>query len=628
MTEAYTAENITVLKGLEAVRKRASMYIGDVSFRGLHHLIEEVVSNSIDEAMVGVCNEIVISINQDGSCTVKDNGRGIPSEMHPTEGKSALELVMTVLHAGGKFDKKTYKISGGLHGVGVSVVNALSAWLEVKVMRDGKIYYQKYTQGIPTADVKILGESTQTGTIVTFMPDITIFPDITFDYEIIAKRLRELAFLNKNLKIVFKDERANKEITYQYEGGIAAFVAHLNKNKNPLHPEPVVIFKKFDHTEIEIALQYNEGYIENVHTFVNNINTIEGGTHYSGFATALTRAINDYIKKNSKEEEKLTGPDVREGLTAIISLKIPEPQFEGQTKTKLGNSEVKGLVDSAMYDFLTAYFEEHPAIAKIIVGKCTTAAKAREAARKARELTRRKSALDSGSLPGKLADCQERDPAKAELFIVEGDSAGGSCRQGRAREYQAVLPLKGKILNVEKARLDVIFKNVEITTLIAAIGAGVGNELDLSKVRYHKIILMADADVDGSHISCLLLTFFYRYMRPLIETGYLYLARPPLYKMTKNKQIYYAYNDMQKEEILKEIGNDGISLQRYKGLGEMNPEQLWETTLNKEDRKLFQVTIEDAAQADEIFSILMGEEVEPRREFIQEHAKEAKNIDV
>ena len=625
----YKASSITVLKGLEAVKKRPAMYIGDVGERGLHHLVYEVVDNSIDEALTGNCSEISLTVNENGSITVKDDGRGIPVDMHAGEGKSALELVMTVLHAGGKFDKKTYKVSGGLHGVGVSVVNALSEWLEVRVMRDGKIHYQKYVAGQPTSQVKVIGDTSKTGTAVTFLPSKDIFTTTEFKYDILATRLRELAFLNKGLKISMRDERDNKQNEFQYEGGIVSFVQHLNKNKQNLHEAPLYFQKKFDHTELEIAMQYNESFIETIHSFVNNINTIEHGTHFSGFATALTRTINDYIKKNNMGSEKLGGSDVREGLTAIISLKVPEPQFEGQTKTKLGNSEIKGLVDSAVYDQLSTYFEEHPTVAKQIIGKCIGAARAREAARKARDLTRRKSVLESGSLPGKLADCQERDPAKSELFIVEGDSAGGSSKTGRKRQTQAILPLRGKIINVEKARIDKIFKNNEITTLISAIGAGFGDEFDPAKVRYHKIICMMDADVDGAHISCLLLTFFYRYMRPIIDAGYLYIAQPPLYKVTKNKKSHYVYKDRELEELFTQMGGrEGASLQRYKGLGEMNPHQLWETTMDPDARKLHKITVSDAVEADKMFSILMGEEVEPRREFIQQHAKEVRNLDV
>ena len=624
--QKYDAASITVLKGLEACRQRPSMYIGDLGTRGLHHLVWEVVDNSVDEALTGHCNHITLTVHQDNSITVEDNGRGIPVDEHPIEKKSALELVMTVLHAGGKFDKKTYNISGGLHGVGVSVVNALSTWLEVRVMRDGKIYYQKYARGVPIADVKEIGESNKTGTIVHFIPDTEIFSSIQFEYEILSNRMRELAFLNKGLRIDVKDERTGKDSSFQYDGGIAAFVKFLNKTKNPIHEEPLYLHKQFDHTEIEIAIQYNEGFQENVHSFVNNVNTIEHGTHYSGFATALTRAVNDYIKKNNMTDEKLTGPDVREGCTAILSLKIPHPQFEGQTKTKLGNSDIKGLVDSMVYESLTTYFEEHPAVAKVIAGKCMTAAHAREAAQKARELTRRKSALESGSLPGKLADCQERDPAKAELFIVEGDSAAGTGISARERKYQAILPLRGKILNVEKARLDKMLKNNEITILISAIGAGIGQDLDVHRTRYHKIIILTDADTDGNHICCLLLTFFYRHARQLIEHGYVYIAQPPLFKVIRGKTSFYVRDESSLKERLKEIG-ENVVIQRFKGLGEMDSEELRETVMNPETRILKRVTIEDAVLADIAFSTLMGEEVEPRRDFIMQHAMEA-NLDV
>ncbi len=624
----YTAKDITVLKGLEAVRLRASMYVGDTGERGLHHLIQEVVDNGLDEALGGHCTYILVRINNDDSVVVEDDGRGIPVDIHPTEGKSALELVMTVLHAGGKFDKKTYKISGGLHGVGVSVVNALSTWLEVKIKRDGKIYFQRYEKGIPVTPVKIVGEyQGRTGTTVTFLPDPTIFITTKFKYDIVASRLKELAYLNKGIKIIIEDERTEVKEEFCYQGGIREFVQHLNKAKKPLHPEVICLQKRFDHTEVEVALQYTDGYTENIHSFVNNINTVEGGTHYSGFATALTRSINDYIRKNRITEMKLTGEDAREGLTAIISLKIPNPQFEGQTKTKLGNSDIKGIVDSAVYEGLHTYFEEHPQVAKTIIAKAVLSAQAREAARKARELTRRKSALDSGNLPGKLADCQERDPTHAELFIVEGDSAGGSALMGRNREIQAILPLRGKILNVEKARLDKMLKSEQIMILISAIGTGIGEEFDVAKARYHKIILMSDRDVDGSHLVCLLLTFFYRHMRPLIEAGYIYVATPPLYKISKGKQIIYSGNDKELQHHISELGKDVI-VQRFKGLGEMNPEQLWETTMNPGNRTLKKITIEDAALADEMFTILMGEEVEPRREFIEHHAQYAKNLDV
>ena len=624
----YSAKNITVLKGLEAVRLRPSMYIGDTGERGFHHLVNEVVDNSLDEALAGHCTYILVKLNTDGTCTVEDDGRGIPTDIHPIEGKSALELVMTILHAGGKFDKKTYKVSGGLHGVGVSCVNALSTWLEVHVRRNGKVYYQKYHQGTPQEPVKDIGTyEGRTGTRVTFLPDPTIFTTTTFLYDKVAARLRELAYLNKGIKIIINDERTNTEETFQYHGGIKEFVQHLNTTKQPLHADIIYLHKKNDHTEMEIALQYNDSYNENIHSFVNNINTIEGGTHYTGFSTALTRSINEYIRKRKLTDTKLTGEDAREGLTAIISMKIPNPQFEGQTKTKLGNSDIKGMVDSAVYEQLNIYLEEHPQTAKIIINKILLSAQAREAARKARELTRRKSALDSGSLPGKLSDCQERDPAHAELFCVEGDSAGGSCISARNRENQAILPLRGKILNVEKARLDKILRNEQITILLAALGTNIGEDFDINKTRYHKIILMADADVDGAHISCLLLTLFYRHLRPLIQAGYIYLAMPPLYKVSKGKQHWYCFNDKELEELLNTIGKD-VNIQRYKGLGEMNPDQLWETTMNPETRKLKKITIEDAALADEMFSTLMGEEVEPRRKFIEDNATYVKNLDI
>lgn len=628
MTDEYTAANIQVLKGLEAVRKRPAMYLGDTSTRGLHHLFEEVIANSIDEALQGFATEIKVAINKDGSMTVVDNGRGIPCDMHPTEGKSALELVMTVLHAGGKFDKKTYKISGGLHGVGVSAVNALSAWLEVRVMRDNKIFFQKYVRGVPTSDVKTLGDSAKTGTTVTFLPDSQIFPVTSFDAETISTRIRELAFLNKGLRIIFRDDRVEKETAYQFDDGIIGFIRHLNRGKESIHPEPIYISKKFDSSEIEIAFQYNNSYIERISSFCNRISNVEGGTHEEGFKTALTRVINEYIKKNNMGDIKLTGPDVREGIVAIVSIKIPEPQFEGQTKTKLGNSEVKGVVDSVVYEKMAEYFEENPAIAKTIIEKSLNAARAREAARKAKDLVRRKSALESGSLPGKLADCQERDPAKAEIFIVEGQSAGGSAKMGRSRKSQAILPLKGKILNVEKASIDKIFKSTEIATLIAALGAGVGADLDVSRLRYHRIILLSDGDVDGRHISCLLLTFFFRYAKQLIERGHVYIGMAPLYKINKNNKIHYAYSDTELNNLFAQIGRDNATVQRYKGLGEMNPQQLWETTLNPENRKMKRITIEDAAMADEMFSVLMGEEVEPRKEFIFKHAKEVTNLDI
>ena len=624
--DTYKAQNIQVLKDLEAVKRRPSMYIGDTGVRGLHHLVEEVVDNSIDEALVGFCNYISVIIHKDNSITIADNGRGIPVDIHPKENRSALEVVMTVLHAGGKFDKQTYRVSGGLHGVGISVVNALSEWIEVEVRRNNKIYSQKYEFGKPVTEVLEKGSCQDTGTKIKFLPNKEIFEDFNFQFDIISKRLRELAFLNKNLKIDIKDERSGDFKSFLYEGGIISFVEYLNKNKTLLHTSPIFFEKKQSNINVEVAMQYNSSYMENILSFVNNINTLEGGTHLSGFKTALTRVINDYIKKNKLANTVLSGADVREGLSCVMSLKIPEPQFEGQTKTRLGNSRVKGIVDSVVTDNLKTFFEENPAVAKQIVGKSLDAAKAREAARKARELTRRKSVLESGSLPGKLADCQEKDPSECELFIVEGDSAGGSAKQARFKEFQAILPLKGKILNVEKARLDKIFRNNEITTLISAIGGNIGEDFNIGKIRYHKIIIMTDADVDGSHISCLLLTFFYRYMSELIEKGYVYMATPPLYKIKKGKQGIYVYSDGELNNLVKKAGN--LEIQRFKGLGEMNPEQLWETTMNPEKRILKQITIDDAVVADQMFSVLMGSQVEPRKKFIEEHAKEVRNLDI
>jgi DNA gyrase subunit B len=624
----YSAENIQVLKDLQAVQKRPGMFIGDTGMRGLHHIVYEAIDNSIDEALAGYCKLISVVIHADGSITVSDDGRGIPVDMHPTENKSAVEVVMTTLHAGGKFDKETYKVSGGLHGVGISVTNALSRWLEVTVKRDGKVHFQRYERGKPVTELKILEDTQETGTSVKFFPDDQIFSTTEFVFDILVKRLRELAFLNKGVKIYIKDERTNIEKTFQYDGGLVSFVEYLNKNKKSLHDKIIYFQKEADKIYVEVAMQYNDGYIESVFSFCNNINTIEHGTHYSGFSTAMTRIINDYIKKNKLTDMKLSGPDVKEGLTAVISVKVPEPQFEGQTKTKLGNLEIKGLVESITYQAMSTFLEENPAIAKAIISKSIISAKAREAARKARELTRRKSVLESGSLPGKLADCQEKDPAKSEIFIVEGDSAGGSAKQGRSREFQAILPLRGKILNVEKARIDKIFKSEQITTLMSAIGTGISDEFDISKARYHKIILMNDADVDGNHILCLGLTFLYRYMRPLIDYGYVYIALPPLYKVKKGKKDYYIKNDEELKKLLNEIGNDDVAIQRFKGLGEMNPDQLWETTMDPGTRTLKQVTIEDAVNADQIFTILMGDQVQPRRHFIFKYAKEVKNLDV
>lgn len=629
----YDAKSIQVLKGLEAVRKRPAMYIGDTTTRGLHHLVFEVVDNSIDEALAGFCDKIKVTINEDGTCSVEDNGRGIPVDLHPEQGKSALEVVMTILHAGGKFDRKSYRISGGLHGVGVSVVNALSEWLEVFVQKDGNVYYQKYQRGIPEDNVKIVGKTKKSGTTVTFLPDREIFETTKFSYDILSERLREIAFLNKGLEVEIEDKREKrieKKHTFKFKGGIKEFVEFLNENKNSLH-KTIYMSNQKDGIEVEVAMQYNDSYIENLYSYANNINTREGGTHLIGFKSALTRVINDYAKRTNalKNMDSISGDDCREGLTAVISVKIPNPQFEGQTKTKLGNSEVKGLVESLISEKLQTFFEENPSVANKIINKVVLAARARLAARKARELTRRKSALDSSSLPGKLADCSINDPKIAELYLVEGDSAGGSAKQGRDRTYQAILPLRGKILNVEKARLDNILSDETIKTIIQAIGTGIGDEeFDISRLRYGKIIIMTDADVDGSHIKTLLLTFFYRYMTKLIENGNIFIAQPPLYKITSGKSNpLYAYSDEELQDILKTLDKDRVNIQRYKGLGEMNPEQLWETTMDPERRMLKLVTLEDAVEADRIFTILMGSEVEPRKKFIEENAKFAENID-
>jgi DNA gyrase subunit B len=628
----YGAEQIQVLKGLEAVRRRPAMYIGDTSVRGLHHLVYEVVDNSIDEVLAGYCDKISVIINKDESVTIIDNGRGIPVDIHPTEKRSALEVVMTTLHAGGKFDKKTYKVSGGLHGVGVSVVNALSEWCEVEVSRDGKIYFQRYQKGIPETKVKVIGKRKTTGTKTTFTPDEKIFKKAKFSFDIISERMRELAFLNKDLEIVITDERTEKKNVYKYKGGIIAFVEYLDQTRTPLHKKPIYIQGEKEDVTIEFAMEYNDSYIENIFSYVNNIHTIEGGSHLVGFKTALTRTLNNYAQKNNLLKNidfSLTGEDVREGLTAVISAKVIEPQFEGQTKTKLGNSEVKGITESILGDGLAYFLEENPTVAKKIVEKCLTAARSREAARKARELTRRKSALDGSHLPGKLADCSIQDPSQCEIYLVEGDSAGGSAKQGRDRRFQAILPLKGKILNVEKARLDKILSNEEIRTIVTALGTGIGtDEFDPGKVRYNKIIIMTDADVDGSHIRTLLLTFFFRYMRGLIEKGYVYIAQPPLYRIHKGKEEYYAYDDEERDTVLDRLGKNGAVIQRYKGLGEMNPDQLWRTTMDPEHRTILQVTIEEAYEADHIFSVLMGDQVEPRRKFIEENAKYVKNLDV
>ncbi|WP_406662327.1 DNA topoisomerase (ATP-hydrolyzing) subunit B [Methanolobus sp. ZRKC3] len=630
--QAYDATNIQVLEGLEAVRKRPSMYIGSIDGRGLHHLVYEVVDNSIDEALAGYCSEIGVSLNPDGTVTVQDNGRGIPVGMHPKYKKSALEVVMTILHAGGKFDKDTYKVSGGLHGVGVSVVNALSEKVEVEVNRDGKAYYQRYDRGNPVDDVMEIGNAEGTGTKVTFKPDTSIFETVQFNYDTLVTRLRELAFLNKGIKIVISDNRSDEQVqeVFQYEGGIVSFVEHLNHNRNSLHDNPIYFEREKDSTVVEISMQYTDNYAEYVYSFANNINTHEGGTHLVGFKAALTRVANDYIKKNnlSKGDSKLSGEDIREGLTAIISVKLTEPQFEGQTKTKLGNSEVKGIVESMVSEGLSEYMEENPKVATTILQKALDAQRAREAAKKARELTRRKSALDVGTLPGKLADCSEKDPSLCEIYLVEGDSAGGSAKQGRNRSFQAILPFRGKILNVEKARLAKVLKNNEVLSLITAMGTGIGDDYNVEKARYHKVVIMTDADVDGAHIRTLILTLFFRHMRPLIDAGYVYIAQPPLYRIKKGKAEYYVYSDREKDAKLREIGDKGVAIQRYKGLGEMNAEQLWETTMNPETRTLLQVTMEDAVAADQMFTILMGDEVPPRRQFITTHAKEVVNLDL
>lgn len=628
---AYEAEQIQVLEGLEAVRKRPGMYIGSTGTKGLHHLVWEVVDNSIDEALVGVCKNINITVHPDNSISNEDDGRGFPVGIHPKLGKPAVEVALTVLHAGSKFGGGGYKVSGGLHGVGVSVVNALSEWLEVEVKRDGKVYHQRYERGTPVTELKVIGTSKTTGTKVSFKPDHEVFDELEYSFDTLEHRLKELAFLNKGIRINLKDERDGTEKTFQYEGGIVSFVKYLNKNREVLHNEPVYFEAKKDEIDVEIALQYNDGYAESIFSFANNINTLEGGSHMSGFKTAITKVINDYARKYKflkDNDANLIGEDVREGLSCVISVKLSDPQFEGQTKTKLGNPEVRGIVDSIVTEKFEAYLEENPAGAKIIVEKALTAARARDAAKKARELTRRKTVLESTTLPGKLADCSERDPKLCEIYIVEGDSAGGSAKQGRDRRFQAILPLRGKILNVEKARLDKILSSEMIRAMITAFGAGISDDFNIEKMRYGKIIMMTDADVDGAHIRTLLLTFFYRYMSPLIEAGCVYIAQPPLYKVRKKNKDYYAYNDRELENLFKEIGRDSYTIQRYKGLGEMNAEQLWDTTMNPEVRTILQVTMEDAIAADEIFTVLMGDKVEPRREFIEHNAKYVRNLDI
>ncbi|MDO4565171.1 MAG: DNA topoisomerase (ATP-hydrolyzing) subunit B [Clostridia bacterium] len=639
--ENYGASQIQVLEGLEAVRRRPGMYIGTTDIRGLHHLITELVDNSIDEALAGFCDHIEVAIHKDLTVTVRDNGRGIPVGYHEKTGKNALEVALTILHAGGKFGGGGYKVSGGLHGVGLSCVNALSEWLIAEIRRDGKIYRQEYRRGLPLDDVREVGDCDEgdTGTTITYMADAEIFDSLNYEFDLLKTRLRELAFLNAGIRITATDERTDPETqrTYCYEGGIRSFVEHLNKHKELLHPAPMYFTARRLEDEqetasVEIAMQYNDGYNELVLTFANNIATHEGGAHLVGFKAALTRVVNDYARKYNLFKEKdmsLSGEDIREGLTAIISVKLTEPQFEGQTKTKLGNADIRPLVDGAVAQGLMRYLEENPQISKLIIEKCITASHARDAARKARELTRRKSALDSTSLPGKLADCQEKDASLCELFIVEGDSAGGSAKTGRNRKNQAILPLRGKILNVEKTRLDKMLANNEIRAMITAFGAGMDNDFDETKLRYHKIICMTDADVDGSHIRILLLTFFYRHMRPLIDKGYVYIAQPPLYLIKRGKFERYVYSDEELEQTLNEIGREPKPvIQRYKGLGEMNPEQLWETTMDPETRILLQVKVEDAVLADELFTLLMGDKVEPRREFIEQNSKLVANLDV
>ena len=635
MEQQYTARDIQVLKELEAVRLRPGMYIGSTDQRGLHHLIHEILDNAIDEAMAGYCDRAQVVIHPDNSVTVTDNGRGIPVDEHPSMKVSALQTVLTTLHAGAKFGGGSYKVSGGLHGVGASVVNALSAWLVVEVSRDNKLYRQEYKRGIPVRDIEVVGESEHTGTKVSFLPDDQVFITIDYDFNILAQRFREMAYLNRAVWLDFKDERTDRQISFYFEGGSVSFARQLNRKRTALHSKPIHISKVIDSTVIDIAIQYNEGFSETTLAFANCINTIDGGAHLTGFRTALTRALNDYARKHKivkETESNLSGEDVREGLVAVISVKLTDPQFEGQTKTRLGNPELKGQVEAAVYEGLGYYLEEHPQDARRILEKCMTTAKAREAARKARELVTKKAAFEGGGLPGKLADCSEKNPANRELYIVEGDSAGGSAKQGRDRNFQAILPLKGKILNVEKARPEKMLSHEEIRALIVGLGAGAGtgngNELDLSKLRYHRVIIMTDADVDGAHIRTLLLTFFFRYMPELINNGHLYIAQPPLYSIKKGKEHHWVYSDHIKDELLEKMGHKGISIQRYKGLGEMTPDQLWETTMNPETRTMLQVSIEDAIKADEIVEMLMGEAVPPRKSFIQAHAAQVKNLDV
>ncbi|WP_133580910.1 DNA topoisomerase (ATP-hydrolyzing) subunit B [Aureibacillus halotolerans] len=633
--QAYDESQIQVLEGLEAVRKRPGMYIGATNERGLHHLVWEIVDNSIDEALAGYCDKIDVVIEKDNSITVTDNGRGIPVGIQEKMGRPAVEVIMTVLHAGGKFGGGGYKVSGGLHGVGASVVNALSTALEVYVHRDGHVYFQSYQQGVPDEDLKMIGDSDTTGTRIHFKPDPTIFTEVLeYNFDTLKNRTRELAFLNRGLTLAITDKRGEEDLIkeYHYEGGIASYVEHLNRSKTVIHEEPVFVEGEENGISVEVALQYNDDYTSNLYSFANNIHTFEGGTHEFGFKTALTRVINDYARKKNMFKEKdpnLTGDDVREGLTAIISVKHPDPQFEGQTKTKLGNSEVRTITDHVFSATFEAFLYENPSVGKLIVEKGLLASRARIAAKNARDLAHRKNALEISNLPGKLADCASKDPSISELYVVEGDSAGGSAKQGRDRHFQAILPLRGKILNVEKARLDKILSNNEVRTIITAIGTGIGEDFTIEKARYHKIVIMTDADVDGAHIRTLLLTFFYRYMRPILEHGYIYIAQPPLYKITQGKHVSYAYNDREMEAQVAQLNaTPKPGLQRYKGLGEMNPTQLWETTMDPSTRTLLQVNLQDAIEADEIFDILMGDKVEPRRNFIQENAQYVKNLDV
>ncbi len=635
----YNDEQIQVLEGLEAVRKRPGMYIGSTSSRGLHHLVNEIVDNSIDESLAGCCDQVHVILNKDNSVTIYDNGRGIPTGMHPKLKIPTMQVVHTVLHAGGKFGGEGYKVSGGLHGVGASVVNALSEWMEVEVARDGKIYKQRYERGLPVTGVEIIGECDEgfTGTKTTFKPDEEIFEETVYDFDLLVKRFREMAFLNKLITITIIDDRQEEknEIVLHYEGGISSYVQYINKNKQVIHPDVIYFESIRDGAELEVAMQYTDSYNENVYSYANNIATTEGGTHITGFRTAITKVVNDYARKTNqlKENDKnLAGEDVREGLTAIVCVKLHDPQFEGQTKTKLGNADIRSFAESVVTEKLSYIFEENPKVAKIILEKTLLSFRAREAARKARELTKRKSVLENTSLPGKLADCSDKDPSKCEIFIVEGDSAGGSAKQGRDRRFQAILPLWGKMLNVEKAREDRVYGNEKLSPVITALGAGFGDELDLSRLRYHKVVIMADADVDGSHIRTLLLTFFYRYMKPLVDNGHIYIAQPPLFKVKKGKEEIYVYNERELSKLMKEKNwtkeDNSISMQRFKGLGEMNSEQLWETTMNPETRQILKVDVEDPILTDEIFTVLMGEKVEPRREFIQKHAKFVHNLDI